>query len=158
MTVRFGFNAPPQKLLRSETGTSMVEFAILAPVFVLLLIGLIEVGRFAYFGILAANAARAGAQYGAQNLSTAVDSTGIQNAALQDGQNLSTFSVAPGNLCSISGGTPTPCPSPGATPPANTIYYVQVQVSGTVTSLLKYPGIPHAVPISGSATMRVANQ
>ncbi len=55
----------------------MVEFAILAPVFVFLLIGLIEVGRFAFFGILAANAARAGAQYGAQTLSTAADTVGM---------------------------------------------------------------------------------
>ncbi len=136
----------------------MVEFAILAPVFVFLLIGLIEVGRFAYFGILAANAARAGAQYGAQTLSTAEDNTGITSAAKQDGQNLSAWNVTPNQLCSINGGAPAPCPSPGATPPANTIYYVQVQVNGTFTSLLRYPGIPPSVPISGSATMRVANQ
>lgn len=137
----------------------MVEFAILAPVFVFLLIGLIEVGRFAYFGILAANAARAGAQYGAQSLSTAADTVGMQSAALNDGnQSASTWSVTPTNLCSLSGGTPAPCPSPGATPPANTIYYVQVQVSATFHSLLNYPGIPRSVPISGSATMRVASQ
>ncbi len=136
----------------------MVEFAILAPVFVFLLIGLIEVGRFAFFGILAANAARAGAQYGAQTLSTAADTVGMTSAAVQDGQNLSNWHVLPTNLCSVSGGTPAPCPSPGAGPPTNTIYYVQVRVNGTFTSLLNYPGIPHSVPISGSATMRVANQ
>ncbi len=149
---------PAQKLVRSEAGTSMVEFAILAPVFVFLLIGLIEVGRFAYFGILAANAARAGAQYGAQTLSTAADTAGITSAAKQDGQNLSAWSVSPNHLCSINGAAPAPCPSPGATPPANTIYYVQVQVSGQFHSLLSYPGIPSAPTISGSAIMRVANQ
>jgi Flp pilus assembly protein TadG len=148
-----------QKLVRSDAGTSMVEFAIIAPVFVFLLIGLIEVGRFAYFGILAANAARAGAQYGAQTLSTAADVTGMQNAAVADGQqNVSAWTVTPTNLCSQSGGNPAPCPSPGATPPTNTIYYVQVQVSATFHPLLNYPGIPHSVPINGSATMRVANQ
>jgi hypothetical protein len=40
----------------------------------------------------------------------------------------------------------------------DTIYYVQVQVSGTFNTLLNYPGIPDPVPISGSATMRVATQ
>ncbi len=136
----------------------MVEFAILAPVFVLLLIGLIEVGRFAFFGILAANAARAGAQYGAQTLSTAADSVGITNAAKQDGQNLSNWGVQANDLCSVNGGAPAICPTPGAGPPTNTIYYVQVQVNGTFSSLLKYPGIPHSAQISGSSTMRVANQ
>jgi Flp pilus assembly protein TadG len=55
-----------RRLFRAESGTSLVEFAILAPVIIFLLIGVIEIGRFAFFSILAANAARAGAQYGAQ--------------------------------------------------------------------------------------------
>ena len=77
-----------KRLIRSEGGTSAVEFAIVAPVLIFLLIGLIDVGRYTYYGILAANAARAGAQYGAQSVYTAIDSPGMQNAALADGQNL----------------------------------------------------------------------
>lgn len=147
-----------RRLFRSETGTSMVEFAIIAPVFIFLLIGLIEVGRYAYFGILAANAARAGVQYGAQNTTTAAQTTAIQNAALQDGQNLSTWLITPTVLCSVNGATPTAAACSGAGVPVNTIYYVQVVVTGTFTSLLNYPGIPHSSLISGSAVMRVANQ
>ncbi len=143
---------------RSDSGTAMVEFAILAPVFVLLLIGLIEVGRFAYFGILAANAARAGVQYGAQSTSTATQVNAIKAAALQDGQNLSNWNVTPTVLCAVNGATPTAAACSGAGVPVNTIYYVQVQVSGQFSSLLNYPGIPHSPTISGSAIMRVANQ
>jgi Flp pilus assembly protein TadG len=141
---------------QSDSGTAMVEFAIIVPVFVLLLIGLIEVGRFAYFGILASNAARAGVQYGAQNTTTAEQTTAIRNAALQDGQNLSNWQITPTVLCSVNGAAPAACTGTGV--PVNTIYYVQVQVSGTFSSLLNYPGIPHSVPINGSAIMRVANQ
>ena len=54
-----------QQLIRSERGTSMVEFALLAPVLILLVVGLIEVGRYTYFGILAAHAAETAARYGA---------------------------------------------------------------------------------------------
>lgn len=151
--------------LRSERGTSLVEFAFAAPVIMFLLLGMIELGRFGYFAILAANAARAGAQYGAQDLMTAYDTAGITNAAVQDGQNLPNWTANGGavtvnQLCAVNGGTPHACGlaigGPGA--PQNTIYYVQVQVLGEFNSLLNYPGLPASLPIRGSATMRVATQ
>ena len=37
---------------RSQSGASLVEFAILAPVMLVLLVGLIEVGRYTFFAIL----------------------------------------------------------------------------------------------------------
>jgi Flp pilus assembly protein TadG len=150
---------------RSECGTSLIEFAFVAPVIIFLLLGMIELGRFGYFAILAANAARAGAQYGAQDLMTAYDTAGITNAAVQDGQNLTNWTTNGGavtvnQLCAVNGGTLHVCGlsigGPGA--PQNTIYYVQVQVQGEFNSLLNYPGLPSSLPISGSATMRVATQ
>ena len=145
-----------RSLWRSDAGSSIVEFAILAPVFVLLLIGLIEIGRYTYFALLAANAARAGAQYGAQNLITADDTTGMNSAASQDGQNLANWTVTATPLCSVSGAAPATCAGGGAV--TNTIYYVEVDVSGTFTSLFRYPGIPQNVTVSGKSVMRVANQ
>ncbi|HEY6326355.1 MAG TPA: TadE/TadG family type IV pilus assembly protein [Candidatus Cybelea sp.] len=146
-------------MTNDTSGTSLVEFAIVLPVMLFLLVGLIEVGRYAYYGILAANAARAGVQYGAQDTGRAIDTAGITNAARIDGQNLSTWTVTTKHLCSFSGGAPAPCSvSSGSSPPSNTIYYVAVQVSGTYKSLLNYPGIPTNVPVSGSAMMRVVYQ
>jgi Flp pilus assembly protein TadG len=138
----------------------MIEFALVAPILSLLLMGTVEIGRFGYFAILAANAARAGAQYGAQNVTTAGDTAGITSAATQDGQSLANWSggVTPTVLCSVSGGAPAACVSGGSGPPTNTIYYVRVQVTGTFNTLLRYPLLPAHLPISGSATMRVASQ
>lgn len=153
-----------KRLARSDLGGSIIEFAIAAPVLIFLLIGLIEVGRFTYFSILAANAARAGAQYGAQDLETAYDSGGIAQAAFQDGQSLANWqsdggSITVNQLCAMDGGAPQTCSTPwGSSPPQNTVYYVQVHVTGVFTSLLQYPGIPNHLPISGSCTMRVAIQ
>lgn len=149
---------------RFESGSSLVEFAIALPILAFLLIGIIEIGRFAYFSILAANAARSGAQYGAQDLTTAYDDAGIENAAIQDGQNLPNWTDPGGGitvqqLCVVNGAAPQPCATSGTTaPPQNTIYYVKVQVTGVFTSLLNYPGIPNSVPISGSSMMRVITQ
>ncbi len=67
-----------RRALRSERGTSIVEFAILAPVLIFLVIGVIEIGRYMYFGIVAAHMAESGARYGAQSLGTAADVTGMR--------------------------------------------------------------------------------
>ncbi len=133
----------------------MVEFALLAPVLILLVIGLIEVGRYTYFGILAAHAAEAGARYGAENLNTAQDRTGITNAALNDAQNLSQWHVNPTHTC-LQNGALAACLT--GTPGPNMVYYVNVTVTGTFQSLLNYPGVPTSVPVTAYATMRVQNQ
>lgn len=144
-----------RRLWRCESGASLVEFALVLPVLVVLLIGLVEVGRYTYFSILAANAARAGAQYGAQDTQHAGDTPGMINAAKLDGQSLSQWSVTANPLCSVNGGALGTCSSPPAT---GTIYYVSVQVNGTFQPLLHYPGIPSGVTISGNSVMRVAAQ
>ena len=69
-----------------ERGQSLVELAFVVPLLLLLLVGIIEIGRFAYYSILVSNAARAGAQYGAQSLANASDGLGIAAAANRDGQ------------------------------------------------------------------------
>jgi Flp pilus assembly protein TadG len=152
-----------RKSLRSDSGTSLIEFALVAPVLMFMLIGLIEVGRYAFLSIVAANAARAGVQYGAQDLAHAADTNGIKNAALQDGLNLSNWTASGGGvtgqyLCSVNGGALQTCTTGTSGPPANTIYYVSVQVTGTFKSLMSYPGIPTNIPVSGKAVMRVINQ
>jgi Flp pilus assembly protein TadG len=144
-------------LLRSESGTSMTELALAAPILALLLMGVIDVGRYMYFAILAANAARAGVAYGAQNVQTAGDLSGMESAALSDGQSLSQWTAGAQTLCSTNGATLITCAS-SSVPPAGTLYYVKVQVSGTFQTLATYPGIPNNVPISGSAVMRVIDQ
>jgi Flp pilus assembly protein TadG len=147
---------------RSDRGTALVEFALAAPVMILLLIGLIEVGRYMYFAVKMANAARAGVDYGAQSLAAAGNTAGIQNAALQDWwdatstPNPSAITVAVSHSCELANGTATPCPS--GSPPQNVVYYLEVDTSGTFTSLLNYPGMPNSVPISGKAIMRVTNR
>lgn len=146
------------RLARSETGASLVEFAILAPVMIFLLVGLVDVGRFTYYSILAANAARAGAAFGAQNITTINNTTSISAAALADGQSLSNWQTTSQCLASVNGGALGACPSGSSTVQSGTVYYVQVSTSGTFNTLVKYPGLANSVKVSGSATMRVASQ
>lgn len=154
-----------RKSLHGQAGLALVEFAIVVPVLILLLVGLIEIGRFAYLGILVGNAARAGVQYGAASLVRAKDTTGMQNAALNDGQNvagLTASSPAPTNFCECYNGSTaasiscsvTTCPLSGY----HRNVYVQVTTQGTFTPLFHYPGLPMSFSVNRTATMRVTPQ
>lgn len=145
------------RFLKSESGTSLIEFAIVLPMLVLLVIGVIDVGRWTYYGIVAANAARSGAQYGAQDLGHAKDTAGMQNAVAQDSPNVTWTNVNANYLCSVNGGALAQCTTSGSQAPQNTTYYVQVQVNGTFSPLIHYPGFS-SIPVSGSSTIRLVNQ
>jgi Flp pilus assembly protein TadG len=141
-----------------ERGSAMVEFAVLMPIMVFFLLGIIDVGRYTYYGILASHAARAGVQYGAQTSMTALDKSGIQNAAHLDAQSLSNFSSTTTVLCTVSGAN-TSCPANNTSSvPTSLVYYVQVNVTGTFNTLISYPGIPNKVPVTGTAVMRLGSQ
>jgi Flp pilus assembly protein TadG len=137
---------------RCESGTSVVEFAVVLPLLALVLTGLIDFGRYTYDGILAANAARAAVQYGAQNLEKAADTAGMQSAGLTDAKNLSGLTVTATPYCVINGSVAASCTAAGA------VAYVKVVASGVFSPLVKYPGVPSSVTVTGSAIMRVENQ
>jgi Flp pilus assembly protein TadG len=141
---------------RRERGQSLVELALILPILLLLLVGIIEIGRFAYYSILVANAARAGAQYGAQTLITSADANGIETAAANDGQNVPALNVTTKQTCGCSGtrlsGT---CPATGCALPNHALVYVEVTASGTFASLFNYPGLPNSINLSSTEKMRV---
>jgi Flp pilus assembly protein TadG len=157
-------------ILKSPSGQSLLEVALLTPMLLALLLGAIELGRYAYISILVGNAARAGAAYGAQNLILSQDIPGIQTAAKNDfqynGQNISQLSVNPVvTSCGCdTNGTIAPAPSCStATNPTASIcasghwvVMVSVTASGTFNSLFNYPGIPSQLIVSNTATLRVA--
>jgi Flp pilus assembly protein TadG len=129
--------------------------AIVAPLLVLLLFGIVEVGRYAQFSIVVSNAARAGVQYGAQNLVTASDLSGMQTAALNDGQNLAQIEAIAKQYCTCADGTSSTC-APADCATSHRLVFVQVDTTGTFTSLIHYPGLPSGQTITSRAIMRVA--
>lgn len=160
---------PPRGVLRSQSGQTLLEVALLTPLLLLLALGVIEMGRYAYISILVGNAARAGAAYGAQSLPQSVDTAGIQTAAdndyLQNGQAASTLTVTSSTSCGCdSNGTITsavcttgPNPSAGTCASGHWVVLVSVTASGTFNSLFSYPGIPSSLTVSRTATVRVAS-
>lgn len=143
----------------------MVEFALALPVLIMLLVGLIEYGRYAYFAIEVGNAAHAGAEYGAQSSTTAQDTAGMQNAAIADGQNtifpLTSTAVTANYVCSCWNGTTEATPTGALCGQVCTagrpVTYAQVSVSGTISPLLNYSllGLPSSWTVNRTATIRV---
>jgi Flp pilus assembly protein TadG len=147
--------------LNDEKGQTLAEMALALPMLLLMLVGVIEFGRIAYFSIEVSNAAHAGVQYGAQSRASAADNAGMVQAALNDGQNVSGLSGSVSHSCVCSNGSATPPAAPNCalsdcSSGQRLTEYVQVDTSATVSPLFHYPGIPASFSLSGRAIMRVA--
>jgi Flp pilus assembly protein TadG len=140
------------RVIASRNGQTVLELALLLPLLLLLLVGVVEIGRYAYFDILISNAARAGAQYGAQSLIQAADVNGIRSAAQNDGLNSMTITAV--QQCGCVAGGLGGCPSGAVCP--QPLIYVQVTASNTFNSLFSYPGLPRSMNLSSTVTMRVS--
>ena len=154
-------SAMQRRLVSGEKGQSILEISIALPLLLLLMLGAIELGRYAYYSILVYNAARAGAQFGAQSMMTAGDTAGIQSAAVNDAQNVIQASdVGVTELCGCASASLSACSSAtgatGCSTPNHGLVYVQVTTQGTFHSLFNYPGIPPSITLNGKATERVA--
>jgi Flp pilus assembly protein TadG len=148
-----------------ERGAALVEFALILPLLMLVLIGVIEMGRVAYFSIEVANAAHAGAQYGALGYSNG--NANMKAAANKDGQNsISTFITNAQYVCACwnpNTGVETPAsptyPACGSTcaTGGHMVTYAQVSVTGTIHTLFNYKalGLPDHWDVTRVATMRV---
>jgi Flp pilus assembly protein TadG len=142
---------------RGTSGAAMAELVILAPLLLLIMLGLVEAGRAGNLALTVASAARAGVQYGSQNHTTAADVSGMQTAATGDA-NLTGVSAAATSFCLCEDLSASTCGLAGACSANHQNLYVKVVVTGTESSLLNYAALPaglRAVTIQTSATMRV---
>lgn len=142
--------------LLDERGSSLVELAIVLPVFILLLMGAIDFGRAYYLSMEIAGAAQAAAVYGSQN---PTDTAGMQSAALKDAPdaaNLSVSSATYGCECSDGSNYNASCSSTPVCTGTTQVYRVNVTVTAQYTSLFHWPGIPSHLSLSSSASMRSA--
>jgi Flp pilus assembly protein TadG len=160
--------------LRSQSGQSLVEVALLTPLLLAMVLGAIEIGRYAYISILVGNAAHAGALYGSQSLANSVSpniTLAAQNDFQNNGQKTGNLNVTYNDSCGCdNGGTLTylgqltsACLAIDATtacPGSNNHWVVMVSVtaSGTFQSLFNYPWIPSSITVTRTSSLRVNQQ
>jgi Flp pilus assembly protein TadG len=141
----------------NQKGQAMIELALLLPLILAMLIGIIEIGRLAYYYIEVSDAARAGAQYASQSLSNAWNDGNINQAVQNDAQDMAPGSLSPPAIirsCGCPGAAPAGCPAAGCAYP---LVYVNVTTTYPLNPLFQYPGISTLFPvtITGSSTMPV---
>ena len=140
--------------MRVQLGQSVVEFSLIAAVTMTLLLAASDFSRMFFTSIAVNDAARAGAQYGSQNLVTAADIAGMESAATTDGTNISGLSATASQCTCGTSTTVAACASnyctnnPGAT-------YVTVNTRATFSTFVTYPGIPSSTTLTGQAIMQV---
>lgn len=143
--------------LRDERGTAAVEFALLLTILVMLLLGTFDFGRIFDAWLVATNAAREGARYGAiygadPNISTATvisDSTSKVNALFVPGTgefgSRTDLGVETVNVQFPSGRK--------IGQPVEATVTVQVQLGPYIRDLI-FKGSPY-ITVTGKATMRI---
>jgi Flp pilus assembly protein TadG len=164
----------PKKRSKSLlSGQALIELAFLLPLLVGLAIGVIELGRYAYIGILVGNAARAGSAFGAQSIPQSTDTTGISNAAKFDfagaasgptaknGLQPATLTVISSIACGCDNagtvnGVGCNAPGAGKCVTGHWVITLTVTASGMFNGLFSDPGIPGSISVSRASSVRVA--
>jgi Flp pilus assembly protein TadG len=146
-----------------ERGAALVELAVALPMLVLLMLGTADFARIFYMTMTLSEAARAGAQYGAQSVTKSRDTAGMRTAATNAvaADNLSGFSVTATTACVCwnDAGSTSQAPSPNTCAGTcaggyHLVVNVTVTATGTFTTVANYPGIPHTLTLSRDAVMR----
>jgi Flp pilus assembly protein TadG len=144
-----------------ERGQAMIEFALILPVLLLILVGVIELGRAAYFYLEVADAAKAGAQFGSQTMANAENPAAILQAAQNNAVDL------PTNLSGyLTSQVTCTCPGTGVASPCGgaagcaypTVYLTVIVTNYPLNPIFTYPGLPSTFNINNYSTTTVQRQ
>ena len=138
-------------------GISCVEFALAAPLLMLMLFGATDFARVFYHGITVANAAGVASFYGAQNNIKSVSYTEIQQMATDDATNLENVSATASLFCDCpdAPGTQVDCITGTCSDYGSPRVYSQTRVQQTFEVLFPWPLIPDTVVVTRDTYVRV---
>jgi Flp pilus assembly protein TadG len=147
------------QMWKEVTGASAVEFALVLPILVGMLIPLVDLGFGFYAQMRVQNSAQAGAQYAIiHGWNNGANITAIETAVTNATTLASvTASPTPSQACGCASGTSispidcnSTCPN-GATPGS----YVTVNAQASYSPLIPYPIIGNSVTLSAQSTVRI---
>jgi Flp pilus assembly protein TadG len=140
--------------LSEQSGQALIETAITLAMLTIMLIGAAEIGLIAYSSIEVTTAAKAAAQYGAQDHATAADTVGMQDAAALAAPTLSNLSTSVTHSCSCANGGASTC-SVGDCTDSVIVETLNIQTSATFSPAIHLPGLPSTFKLQGQAIQKV---
>jgi Flp pilus assembly protein TadG len=142
---------PRQRATAGRRGGALVEFALPAPMLLLLLAGALDFSMLLRTASSVADAARAGAQYGSASASNASDTTGIRTRALAASPGITGLSATSTRSCQCSGGGAVDC---GGSCVGGMLMYVAVTAQATAPTVMNYALLPYNGSVSYTVRMR----
>ncbi len=145
------------RLVRSENGSILLEFALVLPPLVLMLAYMVDYALWIQKAMQLQDAASAAAAYGAipGNATNSAAMTALANYVATGSTNGAawlTVSATNFYTCSPGGSQVT---STTTCPTGAPYHYVKVTTSASPTAMLGYQAIPSTLAVSGAATYRV---
>lgn len=137
--------------LKNCSGQSLTEFALMLPLLIVVLLGVLEVAHIYQAYVTITNAAREGARYGIEH---PTDNTGIKNHAVQEGSSeipLNTGNVNNPVCTAIASGTGVACAG------AQNGDKITVTVNFNYQFITTYLFGVGQMTISNNATMAITN-
>jgi Flp pilus assembly protein TadG len=140
----------------ATAGAATVELALIIPVLVLIMLGLMDMGRVFYGAITVASAARAGVAYGSMSAVHADDIPAMRAAATADAIDRTGLTFSAAKSCECPDETPSTvsCTLSVCMDGTTVRIYVETTVTGTFNTTLPYPGIPSSITLTRTAKMR----
>lgn len=128
-----------RKLIDSRKGQALVEMALVLPILILILMGIIEFGRVLNAYLIITNASREGARYAAIHNTDAQIQTTVSNLTTTLNQSDISVTISPSYAYRTSG----------------TAVTVTVGYSVDIITPIMSAVIPNPYPLSAQTTMRV---
>lgn len=132
-----------RRLLKSSPGQSLVEFAVILPVLLLLVMGAIDFGRVYFAYVSVTNGARNGAEYASHGPDAAADTASIREVVLADTS----------DLLNTSETNPEVTVSTGADSYGG--LYADVTVGYTYNTIFPWPGLPDSIDLARTVRARI---
>ncbi len=134
-------------------GIATVEFALVSPLLMLLLAGVLDFGMLLRTATCAASAARAGIEYGSRSTSASLDYAGMQNAALGATPGVKGMTATATRSCQCAGGSAVSCT--GSCTNGKMMIYVKVTARAAARTIFNYRGLTYSNVTSSTASVRV---
>ena len=143
-----------QKRRATESGSALIEFALSATGLLMLGLGAVSFGLAVRNSEVVADAACAGASYGANSTYNAANTATIQQIAVNSDRTVPNLTATATYWCTCSaGGSVVSCSS--ACGNDQPMYYVQVIASAIYPNFFHYGGLPANFTLQSICTMPV---
>ena len=144
------------QLLKCRKGNVAIEFGFMVPIFVLVTLAAVELGRLGSEMSRITHAAKAGTQYGIQDQSNANDISGIIQAVRDNAEDANNeLTVSARRYCRCPGqSVDLPC-TDSCTDDKFAPMFVEVNVSHDLAAVFDYLKLPVTYPLAVRSTSRV---